>query len=158
MKITVLNPFTLDPAEHSDQTTLHCEDKSLTVQADVEASDINTIVRQFGVTGELPYGSIAPYTADLTNFPTDYHEAQNFIIQSQELFMDLPSSQRTRFDNNPGKFLDFIADDNNRDEAISLGFLPKPDPLPTDGFPVSKSGETTPTATPGVNNAAHSST
>lgn len=159
MKTEVLNPFTIDPVKHSSDNSIAFHDESLTVQADVEASDINTIVRQFGVTGELPYGTIPPLTGDFSNYPTDYHTAQNLIIEAQDVFMQLPSDQRARFDNNPGNFLDFIHNDSNYDEAVNLGYIfPKESPSSTGGLPDPKPVTTSPTASPGVNDAAHSST
>lgn len=160
MKTTVLNPFTLDPLEHSNQHGIEFLDEHLTVQDDVEASDINTIVRIFGVTGEVPHGRIAALTGDFTDLPTDYHTAQNLVLEAQNIFMELPSQQRDRFQNDPGQFLDFIHNSSNYDEAVKLGFIPpKENPPPLqNGSPDPKEVKTTPTAPPGVNDAAHSST
>lgn len=142
-----LNPFIIDAKEHSSKSTFNTEGESLTVQADAAATDINNIVKQFGLTHELPYGALEPFYDDITDFPTDYHEAQNFIIASQEAFLTLPSEQRARFDNDPGKFLDFIHNNDNYDEAISLGFVP-PRPIET---PASDAGNVSPPASdPGV--------
>lgn len=123
-KILVLNPFTLDPDVHALTHSLACEDLSLTVQADAEQSDINYIVRQFGVTKELPYGNDVPAYGDFSDAPNDYHQALNFIRASDDAFMELPASLRSRFENDAGSFLDFLADDNNYPEAISLGLVP----------------------------------
>lgn len=49
--------------------------------------------------------------------------------------MDLPAKVRSRFENDPQKFLEFCSDPKNRDEAVSLGLImsapasaPDPDP------------------------------
>jgi phage internal scaffolding protein len=131
-KIVVLNPFTLDADVHSASFGLVCDDPSLTVQADVEASDINSIVRKFGITHELPYGLAVPEYADYSNIPNDYHAAMSYINESNDVFMNMPANVRSRFSNDPGLFLDFVQNPSNRDEAISLGLVPSP---PTDGFP-----------------------
>jgi len=148
MKITVLNPFTIDPVNHSDIHAIEFHDESLTTQADVEQSDINTIVRQFGVTGELPYGMRVPYSADITESPMDFHEAQNFIAETTQAFMDLPSHVRTEFENDPGNFMAFIDDPDNYAKAVKLGLVPpKPEtPPPADGSSPPLDGSTTTTA------------
>lgn len=147
-KIIVLNPFTLDPVQQSEIGAILCADESLTDQSQVDQSDINTIVRQFGVTGELPYGKPVPFYEDITSFPTDYQEAENFLIASREAFMELPSDQRERFDNHPGKFLNFISNENNYDEAIKLGMIIPPSP-PADGLPDPKPASQPKDAPPG---------
>lgn len=43
--------------------------------------------------------------------------------------MTLPPEIRTRFDNDPGKLIDFVADPDNRQEAQELGIVnPAPEP------------------------------
>ena len=39
------------------------------------------------------------------------------------MFMELDAKQRERFENDPGKFVEFVQDDKNLDEAEELGFL-----------------------------------
>lgn len=127
MKISVLNPFTIDPDIHSDSHGLACRDESLTVQADAEQSDINFIVRQFGVTKELPYGGDIPSYDDFSDAPNDFHQAMNYIRSTDEFFMEFPANVRAKFDNDAGALLDYLADSKNYDEAVSLGIvLPRP--------------------------------
>lgn len=121
MKTIVLNPFTIDPDVHSSEHKLDGFEPTLTVQADKEQSDINYIVKQFGLTQSLPYGMAVPEYADYSDIPNDYHAAMNFIRDSDDGFMQLDASVRSRFDNDPGAFLDFINDPANQDEAIKLG-------------------------------------
>lgn len=123
-KLLVLNPFTLDSDSHSFNHGLKCEDVSLTVQSDAEEADINTIVRKFGITHQLPYGNQVPAYIDYSDIPNDYHAAMNFIRDSDSHFMDLPSNLRSRFDNDAGKFLEFVSNSANREEAVKLGLVP----------------------------------
>lgn len=139
-KILVLNPFTIDTDTHTLNHGLACKDESLTVQADAEQADINYIVKQFGVTKELPYGNSVPVYDDFSDAPNDYHQALNFIRASDEAFMELPASLRSRFNNDAGSFLDFLASDNNYDEAISLGLVP-PRPVVEEPAPISTGEE-----------------
>lgn len=126
MKITTLNPFTLDRDSHASKHGFACEGESMTVQADAQSADINYIVKQFGLTKQLPYGNIQPFYDDITDFPTDYHEAQNFIIASNDAFMTLPADQRSRFNNDAGQFLNFLNNPDNYDEASKYGFVNPP--------------------------------
>lgn len=116
MKTTVLNPFTIDPDAHSLAHGSFNDSPSLTVQSDKDASDINNIVRQFGLTGGLPYGKLTPFFDDVSEFPTDYHSAMNFVLEAQEGFMSYPAEVRSRFDNDPGNFIAALNDPNQQEE------------------------------------------
>lgn len=104
------------------ETGLHCADPSLAVQSEKDECDINTIVRRFGLTGQLPQGVRAPTYGDFHGI-SDFHEAANAIAESYEAFEQMPADVRTRFDNDPGKFVDFCSDESNRSEAIKLGLV-----------------------------------
>lgn len=142
-KIIVLSPFTIDPDNHSLSHGLAFEDDSLTVQSDAEDADINNIVARFGLTQELPYGVQVPVYDDFTNYPTDYHAAQNFIIEANNIFMEYPAHIRSRFDNDAGKFLDFVSNSENRDEAIKLGFIVNPPSAPAGDSPAGEKSDST---------------
>lgn len=124
MSVTVLNPFTIDADKHSKAHGLKFDDPSLTVQADAEQADINTIVRKFGVTGMLPYGNLQPVYDDFTDYPTDYHTAMNLIRGADSAFMDLPAEVRSAFNNDAGLFLDAVQDPSQYDRLSSLGLVP----------------------------------
>lgn len=111
----------------SKETALTCFDESLAVQSEKEECDINTIVARFGLTGELPGDLQMPQSGDFTGFP-DFHTAMNFVRETQEEFLRVPADIRARFDNDPQKFMAFVEDENNRDEAKKLGLL-KDDPV-----------------------------
>jgi len=118
-------PYNYDVIEASDASALVCDDPSLAQQHARDESDINTIVKRFGLTGELPSGVRAPSYGDFTD-ATDYHTALNAVIAADAAFMQLPADVRTRFNNDAGAFVDFVSDDNNRAEAEKLGLvLPK---------------------------------
>jgi phage internal scaffolding protein len=121
-------PYNYDVNEASDASGLVCDDPSLAQQHAKDESDINTIVKRFGLTGELPSGVRAPTYGDFTD-ATDYHTAMNAVIAADAAFMQLPADIRTRFNNDAGAFVDFVSDDNNRAEAEKLGLvLPKAAP------------------------------
>ena len=87
--------------------------------------DINEIVRRFGLTGELPENPRLPQSGDFTGI-SDFHEAMNAVRAADEAFMEFPAEVRARFDNDPGKMMAFCEDARNREEAIELGFIPRP--------------------------------
>lgn len=115
--------FNYDRNVASDETGLDCSgEPSMTKQSFAEECDINTIVRRFGLTGELPSGVRMPTYADFSNV-VDFHTAMNAIAQAGEAFDAMPAEVRARFDNDPAKFVDFCSDEGNRAEALKLGLL-----------------------------------
>ena len=115
-------PYNYDTNRLSDETGLKCEDVSLAQQHQKDESDINTIVRRFGLTGELPENVRMPIYADYTGI-TNYHDAMNAVIEADSAFAQMPAEIRSRFDNSAEKFVEFCLDDNNRAEAEKLGLV-----------------------------------
>lgn len=124
----------------SNKTGLKCEDVSLAKQSFAEEADINTIVKRFGLTGQLPSDVRMPVSGDFTEI-TDFHQAMNAVRQAEESFMEMPAHVRARFNNDPGLFVDFCMDDNNREEAVKLGLVPpKAVPAAAPAAPTGASG------------------
>lgn len=115
-------PYNYDVDEASNYSALVCEDPSLAQQHAKDECDINTIVRRFGLTGELPSGVRAPQYGDFTE-TTDYHTALSAVRAADAAFMQLPADVRTRFNNDPGALVDFVSNDANRAEAEKLGLV-----------------------------------
>lgn len=95
---------------------------SLTKQEFSEESDINYIVKQFGLTGQLPSNVAVPMDGDFID-SLDYQSALNAVIAAQDAFAAMPADVRVRFNHDPGAFLAFVHDPANRDEARKLGLL-----------------------------------
>lgn len=122
-----------------------------TKQADKESCDINYILDRFERTGELPVSSGASgMYGDFADVP-DYLESLNIVRSAEAQFMALPAKLRDRFENDPAKFLAFVGDNKNYDEAVKLGLieakktvvestvLPKaPEAKPKEGVPEAK--------------------
>lgn len=106
----------------SIETGIEFKGISRTQQNQKEESDINTIVRRFGLTGELPKNVRVPTYGDFTG-AVDYQTSMNQIIAAKEAFMEMPAEIRKRFHNDPGELVDFVADPKNEDEARKLGIL-----------------------------------
>jgi len=93
--------------------------------------DINTIVRRFGLTGKLPDNVRVPVSGDFTGV-TDFQTAMNSVRRATEDFMALPADLRKRFGNDPQLLMEFMADPNNREDAVKLGLVNKPVEVPRD--------------------------
>jgi phage internal scaffolding protein len=52
-----------------------------------------------------------------------YHEMQNVIADANSAFASLPATVRARFENDPAKYIEFVSDENNLEEARELGML-----------------------------------
>lgn len=115
--------YNYDMDEASRESGLLCEDATLAKQSFAEECDINTIVRRFKLTGEIPENVRMPTYADFTEV-TDFHSAMNAVALAHEAFDAMPAEVRARFNNDPGAFVDFCSDDKNRAEAEKLGLVP----------------------------------
>jgi len=118
----VKNPITYDRDKNSALSTMRFSKPSLTKQSFRDECDINNILRQFNVTGQLPAGSVQPQYGDFSGI-TDYQSALNAVMAAQDSFLELPAKVRAKFDNDPAVFLDFVSDEANKDEMKALGLL-----------------------------------
>lgn len=109
---------------------------SLTVQSGKEEADINTLVKRFGLTGQLPQNIRVPLTGDFTD-AFDFRTAMDAIRLAETSFAAMPADVRRRFANDPSLFVDFateLSSDGktlaNLDELRKLGLaVPVPPPL-----------------------------
>jgi len=118
----VKNPITYDRDQNSADSRLIFTRPSRTKQSFRDECDINNILRQFNVTGELPSGSVQPQYGDFSGI-TDYQSALNAVMAAQDSFLQLPAKVRAKFDNDPALFVEFASDEANRDEMKALGLL-----------------------------------
>lgn len=122
-----------DAAELSVATGLACRDPSLAVQSQKDEADINTIVRNFGVTGKLPQNVRVPTFGDFDSVD-DYQSALEAMREAEKSFMAMPSSVRERFQNSPQAFVEFCSDGANLEEMRKLGLAV---PAPVESAPAS---------------------
>lgn len=102
------------------QTTFSGEGR--TKQAHKAECDINQILARFKRTGVLDFQQKhAPQYGDVSAI--DFQEAQLLIAEAKGMFMAMPSHLRSRFDNDPAKFLAFMEDKRNLNEALDLGLV-----------------------------------
>lgn len=91
--------------------------------------DINTIVRRYGITGELPFGNAGGVYGDFTGI-SDYASAVAAIQRAEEGFMTLPPEIRERFDNDPGALWQFAQGVSEEDFSAAV----MPAAVPPPGF------------------------
>lgn len=133
----VRNPYNYDMNAASDESAMKCTGPSLTQAQFQEECDINTIVRRFGLTGELPDNGRAPAYGDFDGV-SDYRTALHMVQSADEAFMALPGHVRARFENDPQQLLEFFSNPANLAEAKTLGLtrtLTQPDPKPAETKP-----------------------
>lgn len=99
-----------------------CEGPSLTEQHHADEVDINQIVLRYQKTGVLPHRGGTPSYGDFSGV-VDYHSACEAVRQAEAEFMTLPPDVRKKFGNDPGALLAFLADEDNRAEAVRLGIV-----------------------------------
>ena len=121
-KVFVRNPYNYDMALVSQETGLECQDPSLAQQHMKDECDINVLVERFGITGTMP---VAPLEASYGDFSGvgDYHTALNKIKAADQAFMALPAKIRAKFDHDPNALLNYLQNEENRDEAIQIGLI-----------------------------------
>lgn len=126
MSVFIRTMWNYDRNEASDESALFCDpEEGLTQQQFAEEADINTIVRRFGLTGELPDVVRVPVSGDFTGV-IDYKSALDAVIAAEDAFMELPGELRARFSNDPQLLMDFVGNVDNREEATKLGLINKP--------------------------------
>lgn len=94
-----------------------------TKQSFVAECDINNILKQYRLTGQIRHISSKAAQGSYDDLPAaiDFQDAMNMVIAAEQSFATLPSKVRDRFGNDPSNFLAFMADPSNQDEIIKLG-------------------------------------
>lgn len=110
--------------EASIATGLDNFDPSKTVQSDAVDADINTIVKRFGLTGEMPTNVRVPLDTDFAD-AYDFRTAMDAIVAAERSFAAMPAEVRKRFGNDPAEFVEFCGNPDNIDEMIKLGLAIK---------------------------------
>lgn len=109
----------------SEHTGLSCPEPTRTQQNFKEECDINTIVRRFGITGQLPENLRMPQYIDYEGV-FDFQSAMNAVLDAEAAFMTIPAEIRARFQNDPQQFLEFCSRPENHAEAVKLGLATPP--------------------------------
>lgn len=118
-------PYGYDVDAASLESGLECKDPSLADQAGAADTDINTIVRRFNLTGELPLTKRVPYpyAVDVDEI-LDYRTCLDRINAAAASFASLPAHVRSEFENDPGKFVTFAENPDNLEKMREWGLAP----------------------------------
>lgn len=93
-----------------------------TKQAFKDECDINRIVSRYVKTGEMPPAKGGGVFADVSRIGT-LLEARKKLADAEAKFKALPSAMRSRFKNDAGELLRFLANPKNLGEARELGLV-----------------------------------
>lgn len=125
------NPYDEDENRfYDDLTTIETPGPSMTLQAPAEEQDINILMKRMGVKdgSRLPrWEDPSAIYGDFTELPSDPVEAAEFLRLGNNEFMMLPAEVRRNFDS-AAHLYNWLQDSNNRDRAIEMGLLDKPQP------------------------------
>lgn len=90
--------------------------------------DINTIVKRFRLTGQVPVMVRVPQYGDFDTV-TDFKSAMDAVSAARDSFLAMPAEVRARFKNDPGEFVEFCSVPENLPEMVKLGLAvsKKPD-------------------------------
>lgn len=91
-----------------------------TKQSFKDECDINNIMKQAALQGELPPNLRDELYGDYSQVP-DYQEALNIIAHADLQFSSLDASIRARFNNSPIEFLGYATDPTNLKGLVALG-------------------------------------
>jgi len=114
----------------------------MTKQSFKDECDINSIVKKALRNGLLPDGNVNPIYGDFSDVK-EYQEGLNIVLRAESQFNSLPAHVRSKFENDPAKFLEFATDPSNKAEMVSLGLAKHSSvpPVLTPEEPKSKASE-----------------
>lgn len=96
---------------------------SLTKTSFAEELDVNNVIKKYNKTGILQkahdfegvYGEFHSY---------DLREAIEMVNKAQDLFLEIPSDVRRKFNNDPGAFIDFATNPDNLEQMREWNLAP----------------------------------
>lgn len=101
----------------------------LTKQNHKQECNVNFILAKYQKTGIIAHrNEFETRYDDATSM--DFQEAMNKVIATQQMFNELPSTIRKKFNHRPEQFLEFVNDPKNQDEMIELGLATDNRPPP----------------------------
>lgn len=96
-------------------------EKPLTDQSFKDECDINVLIDRFKRSGTIPASDAANlHYIDFTEV-TNFQDAMVKVFEAQDQFDSLDAKIRAKFDNDPGRFLEFASNPANMDELVKMG-------------------------------------
>lgn len=97
--------------------------ESLTQQHFKEECDIINIIKRHDRNGIIEHVQRGQARYGDFSQVTDYREALDLVRDARDEFMTIPSDIRKKFDNDPGKFYEFVSNPDNKEELKTMGFI-----------------------------------
>ena len=101
--------------------------ESLTQQHFKEECDVINIIKRHDRNGIIEHVQRGQARYGDFSEVADYREALDLVRDAQEEFMSVPSDIRKKFDNDPGKFYEFVSNPDNKEELKQMGFIETPE-------------------------------
>ncbi len=100
-----------------------------------DSTDVNLIMDSWIHAGAAVAGHVNPAVGRYGDFSSgiDYQTALNAVSDAQRDFATLPPKIRNHVDNDPGKLLDLVFDEDRRDECVELGLVAPEEPVRAPG-------------------------
>lgn len=99
----------------------------LTKQEFAKAADVNNLMAKYEKTGVIAQRTDGAF-GDFDGV-SSFKEAMDKVVAAQQFFDDLPADMRSKFENDPSKFVDFFDNPDNKQEAQDLGLIPQDEVL-----------------------------
>lgn len=100
--------------------------ESLTQQHFKEECDVINIIKKHDRNGIIEHVQRGKARYGDFSEVADYREALDLVRDAQNEFMTIPSDIRKKFDNDPGKFYEFVSNPENKEELKEMGFIDTP--------------------------------
>ena len=92
----------------------------MTKQSMKDECNVNLIMAKYQKTGLVSF--VSKRQAEYMDAPAiDFQQAMDIVKDAENMFLDMPSSMRKRFQNDPGEFYEFIHNPDNKEEMYKLG-------------------------------------
>jgi len=117
-----------DSGEVSDFTATRNDGVSIVQQQFADEVNVNTIVRRFGLTRDMPSGKLGGVYGDFSGI-AGYEDAVAAIERARAGFMTLPAEVREKFRNDPGRLIATVQD-MTQEEFNAAYMPPKPPAAP----------------------------
>ncbi|UYD39227.1 MAG: internal scaffolding protein [Wigfec virus K19_161] len=105
------------------RVALNCPaDQDKTDQSQAPECDINNIMARYQKTGQLEF--VNQFEAQYQDVSAiEYQSSMETVAKAHSMFEEMPSKLRERFENDPGNFLEFVGNPENKKEMAELGLL-----------------------------------
>lgn len=100
--------------------------ESLTQQHFKEECDVINIIKKHDRNGIIEHVQRGQARYGDFSQVAGYKEALDLVRDAQTEFMAIPSDIREKFENDPGKFYEFVSNPENKEELKKMGFIETP--------------------------------